>query len=130
MKIRNLLGLISLASVATIAQAHTHLSSSEPADGSVVTSAPTTFVANFSEAAKVTALTISKDGGKEEKLAAPSGASQRLSAALPKLDPGKYVLAWRVVGDDSHVMSGKVAFTYDPKGTPVAGKTEEHKHSH
>ena len=130
MKVRNLVGLLTFASLSMVAQAHTHLSSSEPADGSVVNSAPKTFVAHFSEAAKVTALTIAKNGGKEEKLPAPTGATQHLSATLPDLEPGKYVLTWRVVGDDSHVMSGKVAFTYDPKATPVAGKVEEPKHKH
>jgi copper resistance protein C len=130
MKTVRLTVMVALISIASIARAHTHLSSSEPADGSIVTAPPTSFVANFSEATRVTALVLTKEGGKDEKLALPTGATQRVSAALPKLEPGKYVLTWRAVGNDSHVMSGKISFTFDPNGKAVAGKADEHKHSH
>lgn len=130
MKTRILVGVASVLLLATVAKAHTHLSSSEPADGSVVVASPTNFVAHFSEPTRVTALTIARDGGNEEKVTPPGNATQHVSAALPRLEPGKYVLTWRAVGADSHVMSGKVAFTFDPKGKPTTGKAEAHKHSH
>ena len=130
MNIRRIVGLAGALSFVSLAQAHTHLVSSEPSDGSVVTTAPSTFVAQFTEATRVTALAVMRDNGKEEKLTPPSAASQRLSAPLPKLEPGKYVLTWRAVGNDTHVMSGKVTFTYDPTGKAVAGHANESKHAH
>jgi methionine-rich copper-binding protein CopC len=31
--------------------------------------------------------------------------------ALPRLAPGRYVLSWRVVGRDGHVVPGELHFT-------------------
>jgi methionine-rich copper-binding protein CopC len=111
------------------ADAHSHLKGSVPAEGSVVNVAPASIVLKFSEAAKLTAFTLQKDGGPEQKLAPPaSAAAAEISVPTPKLEPGKYVVTYRVVSDDNHVMSGKLQFTLDPKATPSAGKEVKHDH--
>jgi len=99
------------------AQAHTHLEKAVPADNSVVTSSPAQITLHFSEAAQLTALTIQKDGDKEAKTvgALPKEPAEELSVPVAALAPGKYVVNWRVVSDDRHVMSGALHFT-------VAGK--------
>ncbi|HEU4625041.1 MAG TPA: copper resistance CopC family protein [Steroidobacteraceae bacterium] len=102
--------LLSLAAV--VAQAHTHLKSATPADGSTVQTAPERITLTFSEPARVTALTIQKDGEPEQKLAPlPSESAAEVSVPAPKLAPGKYTVSWRVVSADSHIMSGKLHFT-------------------
>jgi methionine-rich copper-binding protein CopC len=119
-----------LALVAATANAHTHLKSSMPAEGSVVNAAPANIVLTFSAATRVTALTLQKDGGAEQKLALPTSPTAEVSVPTPKLEAGKYVVNYRVVGSDNHVMSGKVQFTVDPKAAPSAGKAvgQDHKH--
>ena len=130
MKIATWFALAGLALATANANAHTHLKSSVPAEGSVVNAAPASIVLKFSEATHVTALTLQKDGGAEQKLTLPSAPTAELTVPTPNLEPGKYVVNYRVVGDDGHVMSGKVQFTVDPKATPVAGKTMEHGEHH
>jgi methionine-rich copper-binding protein CopC len=101
----------ALLCLAVVAQAHTHLKSAAPAEGSTV-KAPEQITLTFSEAARVTALSIQKEGEAEQKLAPlPTAAADHVTVAAPKLAPGKYTVNWRVVSDDSHVMSGKVHFT-------------------
>lgn len=121
----------ALVLAAAGAHAHSHLKGSVPAEGSVVNAAPTSIVLKFSAAAKLTALTLQKDGGAEQKLAPlPTTASAEISVPAPKLEPGKYVVSYRVVGKDNHVMGGKLQFTVDPKATPSAGKEMKHEHAH
>ena len=67
---------------------------------------------NFSEAARVTALSIQKGSEPEQKLKPlPTIATAQISVPLPQLTPGTYSVSWRVVSDDGHVMSGALHFT-------------------
>jgi copper transport protein len=103
-------GLLVAAAVA--AQAHAHLQQATPADGSVLATAPAELVLRFSEAAQLTALTVAKDGGTEQKITPlPQKAETQIVVALPPLAPGRYVLSWRVLSADGHVMPGKIHFT-------------------
>jgi copper resistance protein C len=114
------------------AHAHTHLKASVPAEGSVVTTAPANLVLTFTGAARVTALTLQKEGGAEQKIEPlPAAAAKEVTVPVPKLTPGKYVVNWRVAGADGHAMSGKLHFTVDPAAKPAAGKPQqEHDHAH
>jgi methionine-rich copper-binding protein CopC len=105
-------GLILVAAMAS-AQAHTHLKAATPAEGSTVKAAPENIVLTFSEAARLTALTLQKDGDTEEKKLSPlpTEAAANVTVPVPKLSPGKYTVNWRVVSGDNHIMSGKLHFT-------------------
>src|ERR1700729_3675234 len=84
------------------AQAHSHLRSSIPAEGSTV-AAPAQAVLAFSESSHLAALTLTR------------GADSALKVEpLPKLSAGAWTLAWRVIGDDGHVTHGTVHFTVAP----------------
>jgi methionine-rich copper-binding protein CopC len=129
MKTPSFLAAATFLALTSLAQAHTHLKEATPADKSVVNTAPTNVVLKFSAAAKVTALTLHKDGEADQKLtASPDTASAEVTAALPKLAPGQYSVNYRVVSDDGHIMTGKLSFTFDPKATPSAGKAPAHEH--
>jgi methionine-rich copper-binding protein CopC len=94
------------------ANAHAHLQKSSPADNSVITASPSNLVLNFSEAARLTALSIQKDEEPKQNLKPlPTTAAQQISVPLPTLTPGTYSVNWRVVSDDGHVMAGALHFT-------------------
>jgi methionine-rich copper-binding protein CopC len=105
------LGATLLVALSPLALAHTHLKEAVPADNSTVKS-PESIALTFSEAARLTALSIQKDGGEEQKLAPlPSAAASHVMVPAPKLTAGKYTLNYRVVSNDNHVTSGKIHFT-------------------
>jgi methionine-rich copper-binding protein CopC len=107
-------GLVAAAllSLMAVAQAHTHLKEATPAEGSTVKASPESITLTFSEAARLTALTIQKEGGDEQKLAPlPAESAAKVTVPAPKLAPGKYTVNWRVVSADNHIMSGKLHFT-------------------
>ena len=120
--------LITLMTLAATAQAHTHLEGSVPADKSRV-AAPAAIVLNFSEATRVTALTLQKNNGEPVALAnLPAKATAHVSVPVAELAAGDYVVNWRVVGEDGHVMSGKFGFTVDPAAPVAAAKANGHEH--
>jgi copper resistance protein C len=109
--------VLSLA--VTVAFAHAHLQKTVPANGSRLDAPPTSVVLSFSEAAKLTACWIQKGDGPKQKISGLAAApAQQVSVPVPHLDPGTYVLSWRAVGDDGHVVPGQVQFTV--AGTPQA----------
>ncbi len=93
-------------------EAHTHLLSSVPRDGSRLAAAPASITLEFSEAARLTALWVERAGGEKQRMR-PSlqEARTRITIALPALTPGDYVISWRVVGADGHVLPGRLRFT-------------------
>jgi len=125
MNISGVLLIIGLP-FATLCDAHTHLKDSQPADGSVVTVAPDNIVLRFSEAARVTALTLHKVREAERKLGPlPTAPAQQVTVPLSKLGPGKYVVTYRVVSGDGHIMSGELHFAIDPNATPTTPKASQ-----
>ncbi|HTQ36913.1 MAG TPA: copper resistance CopC family protein [Steroidobacteraceae bacterium] len=108
--------ILSLAMAAsTAAIAHTHLERSMPADKSHV-QAPTAIELHFSEAARLTSLTLQKGKGAAVAIK-PLPAKMIADFSLPvtALAAGDYVVNWRAVSDDGHVVSGKFTFTVDQK---------------
>jgi methionine-rich copper-binding protein CopC len=102
--------MLSLLTAA--AQAHTHLKAAVPAEGSTVKTSPDNITLTFTGAARLTALTIQKDGDQEHKVTPlPTEAAAQLTVPTPKLAPGPYTVTWRIVSADNHVMSGKLHFT-------------------
>lgn len=93
------------------AGAHAHLQDSSPADGSHLAAAPGELVLAFSEAARLTALGIARAGGEQQKLTPPQESRQRIRVPLPKLAPGDYLITWRALGSDGHLVPGQIRFT-------------------
>jgi copper resistance protein C len=116
--------LAALAGSPVLVQAHTHLKSSTPANGSVVSSSPGSIMLMFSEPTRVTALGLrSADAKEEQKLGPlPEKASAHVMVPAPKLQSGAYVVQWRAIGDDNHVMKGTIRFTVSADGPASAPK--------
>ena len=84
---------------------------STPADGSHLAAAPAALVLSFSEAAQLTALTLESPDGSSARLAPPVQPQIHISVALPRLAAGAYVVRWRALGADGHLVPGELHFT-------------------
>jgi methionine-rich copper-binding protein CopC len=110
-KYLSILATFSFA-VSGAAFAHAHLEKSQPADKSSVAVAPKEVVLEFNEPVQVTALTIQKGDEKAQDLGPlPKAATAKVTVPVPAIAPGNYIVKWRAVGDDNHVMNGKFIFT-------------------
>jgi methionine-rich copper-binding protein CopC len=114
---RVIAGLVATLA-ATAALAHAHLQKAVPADGGVVNASPAHVVLTFSEPARLTACWIQKgDAAKQKITGLATVPAQQISVPMPSLETGTYVLSWRVVGDDGHILPGQIHFTIAPAGT-------------
>ena len=112
MKIARIVCALVLLSCGALAFAHAHLVKAVPADGSTLTVSPPKFVLTFAEPVKLTALSLQKDAEPAKKIGPlPTTASAEISVPAPQLTAGKYVLSWRGISEDGHVMPGKLSFT-------------------
>jgi copper transport protein len=124
MRTRKFLSVLALMTCASVAHAHAHLKSSIPADASTSSTAPHEVVLTLSEAAKLTTASIQKQGGAEQALTSlPAKAAVEVHVPLPALEPGAYVMSWRALSDDGHIMPGQIHFTIAAKAaTPPAAR--------
>ena len=119
MRFTRMAGAVVMMACGALASAHVHLVKSVPANGTTVTSPPASFVLTFAEPAKLTALSLAKDAGPARKLGPlPTAAAAEISIPAPQLQTGRYVLTWRAVSSDGHIMPGTLSFTVRPPGTP------------
>ncbi|MEU8877564.1 copper resistance protein CopC [Streptomyces javensis] len=108
--------LCALTVGANSASAHAALTSTDPADGSVVKTAPREVTLNFSEGVLLSgdSVRVLDPKGKRVdtgKTAHVDGKSSTAAAGLHSgLPDGTYTVAWKAVSEDSHPVSG--AFTF------------------
>ena len=100
-----------LLGAAAVAGAHAHLEQATPADRSVIRTAPSALVLRFSESARLTALWLRQDDGPQRKLEVPPASQSQITVALPPLAPGHYLISWRALSADGHVVPGQIRFT-------------------
>jgi methionine-rich copper-binding protein CopC len=111
MKNLALILLTALGLVSVTAQAHTALSASKPANEEVVTVPLNEIVLTFSTEVRLIALSLQDGAGDDIDLGAlPGDAEQEFAMATPELTPGNYIVSWRAVGADTHVVSGEFRF--------------------
>jgi len=114
---RSLIPWIAIAALSAtgLAEAHAHLHSSTPANHSRLSVAPKTVTLEFEEPVQLTALSVKKAEGEPQKITSlPAAASKTFSLPLPAIDAGTYVITWRAVSDDGHVMSATIQFSIKP----------------
>ena len=117
-RVRSLIAVVATAGAlllvaAPSASAHDALVSTTPANGSTLTSAPTAITLTFEEPPTTSGLAVA--------LTAPDGTVSKLAPTLSgdvvtapvtgTLAPGAYTVAWRIVADDGHPVTGSFAFT-------------------
>jgi copper resistance protein C len=82
-----------------------------PADGAMTDGSPDWFTATFPHAMTLKAVTVTAEGQAPVTVpVAAAAATTRVSADLPTLSPGNYVLNWTAEGADGHEMTGAVRF--------------------
>jgi len=112
MNICRSMAVVALLVGTPIGLAHTHLEKSVPAEGSTLKAAPSEIVLTFAEPVRVTAFSLHKGTEPAQKLAPlPTASQAEIRMPLPHLAAGAYVVTWRVVSGDGHVMPGKLHFT-------------------
>lgn len=121
------LALFALAPMAV--SAHTDLTSSDPADGSTVTEAPTAVVLTFeAEISEDSGFTVTGPSGDEVgtgELDLDVAERNVLHGDVAVEEAGEYVVAYTLTGEDGDQIEGEVSFTFDPEGTasPAAPNT-------
>jgi copper transport protein len=130
----SLLVLLLLGTAGT-ASAHATLSATDPADGSVLKSAPRTVTLTFSESVGLLddSFRVFDPDNRRVKTGSAQhakGGSDTASITLPaKLGTGTFTVAWRVVSADSHPVSGAFTFSIgkpSPTTAPLdTGATED-----
>ena len=111
------------------ANAHSPLSSSSPQDGESLAMPPAQIVMEFKSPAKLIKVELKKSTSKQgnsflgglfssdDGEPVPLGKSFLMSmknrqiVPLPFLGEGNYLLSWRAMGEDGHVIKGELTFT-------------------
>ena len=104
-----------LAIVSLQAFAHTKLISSVPEDGATLISAPKEITLKFENGIRLTTVTLTRSGDKTIKLQLDKKVTFQTDYSLvtSNMNLGEYLLEWRGLGEDGHVLIGK--FTYNVK---------------
>ena len=99
--------------LAAPAFAHTTIVASNIEDGAELTSAPDTFEFSFGADVGLAGLELETLAGEAVDIAfeRPRQMGKDFSVPLPTLEPNAYVLKWRAVAKDGHVMRGEIDFT-------------------
>jgi methionine-rich copper-binding protein CopC len=82
-----------------------------PSDGAMTDGSPDWFTATFPHPMTLKTVSVQAEG--EASVSVPvatAAATTRVSADLPTLRPGHYVLNWTAEGADGHAMTGAVRF--------------------
>jgi copper transport protein len=125
-----LLTIAVALTAAPAALAHTELVSSDPADGTVLATAPTSVVLTFDEDVLEAAVTISD--ASTSVVSSPNGTVAGSTVTVPwpdGLPDGSYAVNFRVVSMDGHPVAGQIALafgagaTLDPAVRPDAAAT-------
>ena len=118
------LGMVLFA--ATGAQAHSDLLSSTPADGEVLTTAPSVVTLQFNEEISPAGLQVVAQGPQGTvTLGTPIIEGALVTAAWPTTAAGgEYRVAYRVVSADGHPIDGSIGFSYPDAETDAAASPE------
>jgi copper transport protein len=117
-----LAGFFIVASAAP-AWAHATLTSTDPPKNGVVAESPSKLSLTFNENVEVSfgAIRVYTCDGKRITTEAPHHASasdHTVELSTPKLDPGVYLVAWRVISADAHPVNGTYSFRVGPGAAP------------
>ena len=113
---------IAVAFIPGIASAHAVLDSSSPSASELLASSPKEIRLDFDEQVEATLGDIRVYDSEQhevsiEKTVRSSSDLSIVTAAVPKLDNGVYVVVWRVVSADGHPVSGAFPFEIGTQST-------------
>ena len=115
----------AMAAWAPPAWAHANLLGTDPEYGANLDAAPARVVVRYDLPVEVSGAQIKLlRGGQPVRAGRPGYASadhKDVAVPLPKLEPGRYLLAWFLFGSDGDVMGGEVRFTVAGAAVPATG---------
>lgn len=105
--------LAALLMFASSALAHTTIVASNIEDGIELEAAPEIFEFSFGAEVGLAGLELETLAGEAVDIAfeRPRQMGKDFSVPLPALEQGTYILKWRAVAKDGHVMRGEINFT-------------------
>ncbi|MEZ5489276.1 MAG: copper resistance protein CopC [Gammaproteobacteria bacterium] len=136
MKKRSLFRLLCVLNLTVLGTsysfAHTALSEATPADGAMVMETPENLQLSFNEEVRLLKALVTLGEEEIEIDFTPSAtASKHFTVALPKLEHGRYSVAWAVLGADSHRVEGNLSFMVGMMGHQGEhGNAENAVHGH
>lgn len=98
---------------AVSALAHSPLETSDPVDGAVLDAAPAEIHLGFDGDIRLTRVTMAHDGqdAVDLDLDALDGFASDVAIPVVPKGVGVYLITWRGLGSDGHVMNGSFSFT-------------------
>jgi copper resistance protein C len=112
--------VLGVLATATPAQAHTTLTSSDPAKGATVTS-PARIRLTFADPVRFPGVVVMDAHGGHHESGKPQAmdnhVTQQVAGVLP---PGGYTVGWRAVSPDGHPVTGEYKFTVKAGATAAA----------
>jgi len=116
--LRSVMGGMAVAFLAFLLQAfpavaHSPMSSSSPADGEVLAAAPRALEMKFRSEARLVRLTLTGVQSGEVTLSEEHlmVEKHRHTVVLPAIAADKYVVRWRALSADGHLVKGSFSFT-------------------
>jgi copper transport protein len=114
---------IFLIATAAPAWAHAILMNTDPPKDGVVAESPSQLTLGYNENVEVSfgAVRVYTCAGQRITTGSPHHAAtsdHTVVVSVPKLAPGVYLVAWRVISADSHPVGGTYAFRIGPGGPP------------
>jgi len=105
--------LFGALAMATGAAAHTKLASTVPAEGASAPAPVKELVLEFAGDVRLTVVTLADASGAKKAIEdVPTAVAAKFTLAVrDELAPGSYVVTWRAVGADTHVVSGEIHFS-------------------
>ncbi len=116
--------LAFLSPMAAHAQAlHARLLRSDPADGSVLATAPTRINLWFSEPVQIAGqpIVVFAPSGKEVEQGAAQASGQEASVGVSAQEKGTYLVVWQVISLDTDAASGRLLFSVGRAGGQWTG---------
>lgn len=98
------------------AWSHTKVKTSTLENGKTYQTLPEVIDLVFAQKVGLIALSLETEDGLEVPLSFDRPKGMHTSFAIPKpaFVSGTYVLKWRVMAKDGHVLNGEIAFTFEP----------------
>ncbi len=108
-------GVIAMLMSVGMASGHSQLVSSDPVDGSVLSTPPTQVVLTFNEALLKEAVDVAIANGAGEAVSGAVATAVGAIVTIPwtaDLPPDNYSVSYRIVSDDGHPITGSIGFAY------------------
>ncbi|SDN47638.1 copper resistance protein CopC [Bacillus sp. OK048] len=122
--------LCTIIFVPTIVSAHTSLSSSNPAEGQVVTEALEQITLTYATTIEeLSTMNLLKDGNKLSFEEIKIDNKQMIGTISKPLENGSYTIQWNILGEDGHPIKGEINFVVqmDQSQTEIPVAPDEDK---